>query len=69
MAMYGFTDDPVADFLRHDREMSRNARRFPTCVHCKDSITDDFYYEIEGECVCFDCLFKHYAKDTYEYEG
>ncbi len=54
--MTQYTDDPVADFLAHDREQQEWEERLPRCVHCKGPIQDDFYYIIEDEKVCYDCL-------------
>jgi hypothetical protein len=67
--MFGFTDDPVADFNRHDKEQQAAASRLPICVHCKKPIDEDEYYDIEGDCKCFKCLIKHHRKWTEDYIG
>lgn len=67
--MFGFTDNPVADFNRHDREQERAASKLPKCVYCRQRIDEDTYYDIDGDCVCYECLNKHYKKWTDEYTG
>lgn len=66
----GFTNDPVADFERHDRECQKWLDSLPKCVHCKEPIQDDYYFEIEGETICTECLFdyclKHHKKENFQ---
>ena len=57
-----FTDDPVADFLTHDREHADRLDRLPKCAHCGEPIQDDYGYEYEGEIYCEEC-FDWYVKD------
>ena len=61
-----FTDDPVADFNRHDREMQRAEREQresrPRCVYCKKPILDDECYEFDFGCVCDNCIIDHHRK-------
>lgn len=58
-----WTDDPVADFERHDREQARWLNSLPTCQRCGDAIQqeravciDDFWY-------CDECL-EHYRREV-----
>jgi hypothetical protein len=69
MALYGFTDNPVADANRHDAECERAASKLPRCDYCKKRIDDDEYYDIYGEIVCYECLNKHFRKWTDEYNN
>ena len=50
------TDDPVADFNRHDREQARRLRQLPTCERCGDAIQQEKAVCIEGFWYCDDCL-------------
>ena len=59
-----FTDDPVADFLTHDREQADRLDRLPKCAHCGEPIQDDYCYEYEGEIYCEEC-FDWYVKDEF----
>lgn len=65
--MHGYTNDPVADFLRHDKELQRELDKRPRCAYCNEPIQDDAYYDINGECVCEDCLIEHHRKWVDDY--
>lgn len=56
-----FSDDPVADFDRYDRDQERLLKRLPKCRKCKAPIQDEHYYFIEGEILCEECM-----KDKYQ---
>lgn len=62
-----WTDDPVADAERYFAEQDRQMERLPVCVDCDQPITDDFYYEINGECLCQNCLEAGYRKSIDDY--
>ena len=53
---------------RHDRERERELKKFPKCDCCGEPITDDYYYDIDGDKICKDCLDKWYRveNDTEE---
>lgn len=55
-----WTDDPVRDAIRHDREQQRKLDRLPKCDICGEPIQDTHYYLIDGEAVCPDCLNDNY---------
>ena len=43
--------------------------KLPKCTECDEPIQDDCYYEINGECVCPECLdnnHKHWVEDYIE---
>jgi formylmethanofuran dehydrogenase subunit E len=61
-----YTDDPIADFDRHDAEQTRQLNRLPECAECGQKIQDEICYEINGELICPDCLemyFKRWTED------
>lgn len=59
------TDDPLADFAAWDREQANLLERLPVCAYCGEPITnDDYYYEINDEVVCQDCLDSYFRKDV-----
>ena len=62
-----FTDDPIADFERHDAEQQAELDKLPRCSICDVPIQDDYYYEINDECICEDCLNDNFRKDV-EYD-
>lgn len=56
------TDDPLLDFDRYDRQQNADLDKRPLCCFRGDPIQDDFYYEINGEYFCEDCLDMHFRK-------
>lgn len=63
-----FTDDPEADFARHDRKQQEWLDSLPQCAHCHEAIQDRRYFEIEGENVCCECL-TEYCEEIFEKEN
>lgn len=61
------TNDPVADFHRYDAEQQREVERCPKCDYCDEHITDEFYYDLDGDIVCEDCLDRHFKKAVEDY--
>ena len=57
-----WTDDPVADFERHDREQARLLERLPTCERCGNRIEQELAVCIDGFWYCDDCL-EFYRKE------
>ncbi len=60
-----YTDDPVKDAMRRDREHQQWLDRLPKCAHCHEPIQDGEYYEIEEANICSDCLFE-YCEEHYK---
>ena len=58
-----YSDDPVADFARHDREQAKWLKRLPVCERCGEPIQDDHFYLINGDNVCPDCLEDQFRKE------
>lgn len=61
------TDDPIADYDKYLDEAESQMAKLPKCVHCDEPITDDTYYDINGECMCEACLNKHHRKWVDDY--
>lgn len=63
------TDDPERDFNRWDLEKERQLARLPVCEgkKCGKRIQDDYYFEIEGEILCEECMNAKYRKSTEDY--
>ena len=51
-----WTDDPIENFLRHDREQQRQLEKRPKCDICGEHIQDEHCYQIYGETICPECL-------------
>lgn len=64
---YFRTDDPVADFERHDREQAKRLAELPVCEICGHPIQDEHLYLINDEFVCPACLDRDFRKDTEDY--
>lgn len=62
-----YTDDPVADFHSYDAEQERKLKQFPLCDYCSERITEDKYFDIDGEIYHFECACKQFLKDTEDY--
>jgi formylmethanofuran dehydrogenase subunit E len=50
------TDDPIADFHRHDAEQYKSLESSECCDKCGDVIQDDHYYNIDGQIYCPSCI-------------
>lgn len=61
------TNDPLADFARHDAEQARQLEKLPRCVDCGEPIQDEHYYEINDEPICEECLNDNHKKRTEDY--
>lgn len=59
-----YSDDPVADFDRHDREQAKRLAELPVCDYCNEPIQDDHYYLINGDNVCPECLEIEFRKEV-----
>lgn len=67
--MFYRTDEPLADFNRWDAEQQRKLDRLPKCYECEEPIQTEECFEINGECVCPECLdnnHKHWVEDYTE---
>ena len=62
-----YSDDPVADFERHDREQAKRLDELPFCEICGNPIQDEHLYLINDEFVCPDCLDRDFKKRTDDY--
>ena len=62
-----YTDDAERDFARWDMEQTRAEARLPRCEDCGEIIHDDYYWEIDGEILCEDCMNDRYRKHTEDF--
>lgn len=56
--------DPLDDFNRRDAEEAEWIDSLPHCEECGEPIQDDYYYNLDGEILCEDCLNKRYKKNN-----
>lgn len=57
-----WTNDPVEDANRYFDERERQMEKLPTCGCCGNRVTDETYYDIDGEILCEECLNDKYRK-------
>lgn len=50
------TDDPVADFHRHDDEQEAWLKKRPKCAECREHIQQQKAVRIHGLFYCDECL-------------
>ena len=51
-----YTDDPIADFNRHDAEGQRWLDSLPKCCECREPIQQEDAVRIDGHWYCDECL-------------
>jgi hypothetical protein len=61
--------DPLDDFDRLDRKQAEYEARLPRCEanKCGKRIDEDFYFEIDGEILCEECMKRRYRRSTEDY--
>lgn len=59
-----YSDDPNADFDRWDAEQQKELEALPVYDYCDEHILEEFYYEINGDIICADCLDKHFKREV-----
>lgn len=41
--------------------------RLPVCSECDKPVASDFFYEINGEVICPECMEKYHKKEVSDY--
>lgn len=62
-----YSDDPVRDADRYDAYQEAQRDKLPECTYCTEKIDEDYYFDINGEPVCGDCLDKHHRKRVEDF--
>jgi formylmethanofuran dehydrogenase subunit E len=47
---------------RNERELERRLASRPRCEDCGEHIQDEFYFEVEGDILCEECMHDRYRK-------
>ena len=61
------TDDPLADFARHNARQEAWLARQPVCVHCGHHIQEENLVDINGELYHEQCAHDEFRKRTEDY--
>ena len=62
-----FSDDPLLDFDRYDRQQTEELKKRPVCCRCCQPIQDERLWEFNGFLYCDDCARDEFQKDTEDY--
>lgn len=62
-----YTDDPLLDFDRFDREQQKRLDKLPVCADCGEAVQNDHYYLINDAVICPDCMESGYRKEVDDY--
>ena len=66
--MYESIPDNYDLWEQHEREIENMRDQLPVCDVCDVPIDDDFYYEINGENICADCMETYFKKEVEIYD-
>ena len=56
--------DNYALWEAHDREQEEALEKLPVCDCCGERIQDEYYYDIDGEILCEECLKDRYRREV-----
>lgn len=65
--MWSYTDDPIRDAEAHDADLQAELDKLPVCSYCNQPIQDDYYFDINDEIICEDCLKENFRKRVDDY--
>ena len=63
------TDDPLADFAAYDDEQQEWLGKRPVCVDCGEHIQDEYFFLINDEPICTECLVNNHKHCVEDYIG
>ena len=61
-----YSDDPIADFERHDAQKEEELQNLPVCTCCEKPIQQERAVRINGDWYCDECL-DDMREDTEEW--
>ena len=56
--------DPLDDHRAWEAELARLEKQVPVCDYCNRPVPEDYYYEINDEVICAECLDRHFKKEV-----
>ena len=54
-------------WVQHEAQQQAQLDKLPVCCECDEPIQTDEYYEINGECICPECLESNHRKWVEDY--
>lgn len=54
---------------QHEARQQQALEQLPRCSECDNPIQDDYYYEINDEVICTECLNRDFRKSVDDYIG
>lgn len=54
-------------WLAYEQAQEALLDKLPECERCGKLIQDDYYFEIDNEIICEDCLNSRYRKNTEDF--
>lgn len=61
--MFRYEGDPAAD-TAYEAELERLENEVPVCSYCGRPVAEDYYYEINDEVICAECMEGHFRKEV-----
>lgn len=58
--------DNYAVWAAHEQDKERRLSRRPVCAYCDQHIQEEFFFEIDCEMVCEECLNLHFKREVVE---
>ena len=62
-----YIPDNYDRWAEHDARQEAELRKLPTCDYCGETVMDEYYFDINDEILCVDCLCEHYRKSVDDY--
>ena len=62
-----YIPDNLDAFDAYDAEQQRQLEKLPVCEQCGQTIQDDYYFVINDEVICTECLVRDFRKNTEDY--
>ena len=65
--MSEYIPDNLDLYAAHEKEQQRRLEKLPVCEYCGETITDDHYYDLDGDIVCQECLDHNFRKRVEDF--
>ena len=62
-----YVPDNYDAFAAWDAERESALARYPVCEWCSKTIQDDYFYIINDETICEECLNQHFRRSVDDY--